>query len=380
MKQISINQCGVLIVMCIFANKILLMPSLMYEQTSADSIFVLLTLFLLDFIMLPIFIKLKSLFPDKKFYDILKERLGAFLTKIIYLALLVFFLFKCLLVFSITYVYFKQQIYQDEFIFLALIAFLPVINHAVFCGLRSFSRSVEMLFWIVIAGFVVCLAISLFTPISSPLFFTSNAQNFLSSMHDHVFAFGDFTFLFLVMDRIDFKKGKIKNLYYYTLFAMALVVILFYLFYAKYQTTAFMHNNALADLLVFSVQFNAIGRLDIIAMLTIMIITLFQMEIFSYAFSDAFMSIFPLNKTYSVVVFDILFLILYYVFIGRYETMVMSSLFWLPYLSIFINYIIPIITLIIIMIRLKEIGRQHSKGNIIENKTRKKDRSKVNNI
>ena len=351
MKQISIRQCGVIIVMCIFANKILLMPSLMYERTSADSIFVMLLLFLLDFVMLPIFIKLKSIYPDKKFYDILKERLGTFVTKVIYLLLLAFFFFKCLLVFSITYVYFKQQIYQDEFIFLALIAFLPVINCAVFNGIRAFSRTIEMFFWIVITGFVVCLAISLFTPISVPLFFMSSAKDFLYSMHNHIFAFGDFIFLFLVMDRIDFKNGSIKRLYGYALGGIFLVTLLFYLFYAKYQMTAFMHNNALADLLVFSVQFNAIGRLDIIAMLTIMFITLFQMEIFSFAFCDCFVNIFPLNKTFAVVVFDILFCLLYYVFIGRYETMVMSSLFWLPYLAIFINYILPILMLVLIFIK-----------------------------
>ncbi len=353
MKKISINQCGVLIVMCIFANKILLMPSLMYERTSADSIFVLALLFLLDFIILPIFIKLKTLYPDQKFYDVLKEKIGVFFTKLIYIAMLLFFLFKCLLVFSITYVYFKQQIYQDEFLFIALIAFLPVINHAVFVGIRSFSRTIELFFWIVIAGFIICLAISLFTPISSPLFFMSSVSDFFSSMHNHIFAFGDFMFFFVIMDRIDFKKGNIKNLYYYSLFAIALVITLFYLFYAKYQTTAFMHNNALADLLVFSVQFNAIGRLDIIAMLTIMLITLFQMEIFSYAFCDCFMGIFPLNKIYSVVVFDILFLLLYYVFIGRYETMVVSSLHWLPYLALLINYLLPFIILIIVLLKLK---------------------------
>lgn len=354
MKQISINQCGVLIVMCIFANKILLMPSLMYQQTSADSIFVLIALFLLDLLVLPIFIKLKSLYPDKKFYDILKEKLGKTITKIIYFAMQCFFFFKCLLVFSITYVYFKQQIYQDEFIFLALISFLPVINHAVFSGIRAFSRTIEMFFWIVITGFIFCLAISLFTPISFPLFFMSNSKAFFSSIYNHVFAFGDFIILFLVMDKIDLKKKKIKNLYYYSIFAMILVIALFFLFYSKYQTTAFMHNNALADLLVFSVQFNAIGRLDIIAMLTIMIITLFQMEIFSYAFCDCFLNIFPLNKTYSVVVFDILFLLLYYVFIGKYETMVVSSLFWLPYLAIIINYILPLLILFFLITKYRK--------------------------
>ncbi len=359
MKKISIRQCGVIIVMCIFANKILLMPSLMYQQTSADSIFVLLTLFLLDFAMLPIFIKLKENYPNKKLYDILRDKLGKVVTKIIYFAMLCFFFFKCLLVFSVTYVYFKQQIYQDEFIFLALIAFLPVINHATISGIRAFSRTIELFFGVVIAGFVVCLAISLFTPISTPYFFVSSAKDFFLSLYNHVFAFGDFIILFLIMDRIEIKKGQTKKLFFFALFAIILVVSLFYLFYAKYQITAFMHNNALADLLVFSVQFNAIGRLDIIAMLTIMFITLFQMEIFSYAFCDCFVNIFPLlNKNYSVVIFDILFCILYYVFIGRYETMVTSALYWLPYLAIAINYILPIILLVILIIRRQKIEKK----------------------
>ena len=359
MKKISVRQCGMIIVMCIFANKILLMPSLMYQQTSADSIFVLITLFLLDFVMLPIFIKLKKSYPDKKLYDILKDKLGVVLTKIIYIAMLCFFFFKCLLVFSVTYVYFKQQIYQDEFIFMALIAFLPVINHAVISGVRAFSRTIELFFGVVIAGFIVCLVISLFTPISTPDFFISSGKEFFSALYNHIFAFGDFIILFLIMDRIETKKGQAKHLYFYSIFAMILVVILFYLFYAKYQITAFMHNNALADLLVFSVQFNAIGRLDIIAMLTIMFITLFQMEIFNYAFCDCFVNIFPLlNKNYSIVVFDILFCILYYVFIGRYETMVTSALFWLPYLAIVINYLLPIVLLVILIIRRRKIEKK----------------------
>ncbi len=364
MKRINARQCGVLIVMCIFANKILLLPSLMFEKTSADSIFVLITLFLLDLAILPIFIKLKELYPDKKFYDILKEKLGIIITKIIYFALLFFFFFKCLLVFSITYVYFKQQIYQDEFIFMALIAFLPVINHAVLSGVRAFSRTIEMFFGIVIAGFIVCLVISLFTPISSPYFFVTSGKDFFLSLYDHIFAFGDFIILFLIMDKIELKKEQTKQLFLYSIFGIVLVVILFYLFYAKYQITAFMHNNALADLLVFSVQFNAIGRLDIIAMLTIMFITLFQMEIFNYAFCDCFVNIFPLlNKNYSIVVFDIVFCISYYVFIGKYETMVTSTLFWLPYLAIIINYVLPIIVLVIIGIVRRKIEKKDKNIN-----------------
>lgn len=190
-----------------------------------------------------------------------------------------------MLVFSITYVYFKQQIYQNEFIFIAFISFLPVINHAVVTGVRAFSRTIEMFYGIVLAGFIACLVI--FTPISNPVFFTSNGKMFLSHCI-LMFFIWRFIFLFLIMDKIQIKKGQEKHLYTYSIIGMLLVITLFYLFYAKYQVTSFMHNNALADLLVFSVQFNAIGRLDIIAMITIMLITLFQMEIFNYAFCDCF--------------------------------------------------------------------------------------------
>ena len=41
MKQtINIRQCGIILIMCIFANKLLLMPSLLYTNVKADGIFV----------------------------------------------------------------------------------------------------------------------------------------------------------------------------------------------------------------------------------------------------------------------------------------------------------------------------------------------------
>ncbi len=346
--QISLRQCGIIIAMCIFANKILLMPSLMFENSKSDSIFVLIFLFALDFIALPIFLRLKKHYPTERLYDILKDKIGVFVTKLIFILLIVFFFFKCLLVFSVTYVYFKNQIYHDEFIFLAFISFLPVISHAAIVGIRAFSRTMELFFFFVIAGFIVCLCISLFTPISMPYFFTTTAKDFFTSTYNHIFSFGDFAFLFLVIDRIKISDGEEKSIYKYAFFSMLLVLILYILFFAKYQITAFMHNNALADMLVFSVQFNAIGRLDIIAMITIMLMTVFQMEIFSFAFCECFQSIFPLlNRAYAIVFFDILFCVLYYVFVGKYENVVSSVVSWLPVLGMIVSYLLPILFWII---------------------------------
>ena len=357
-KSISMRQAGVILLFSIFTNKMLFLPSFMFNDVKADAIFAVILLFAIELSTLPIFFMLKRKFPNEKLYDILKRYLSNIIAKIIFLVLLIFVLFKALLTFSIVYVYFKQQIYQNEFVWIALVACVAVVSHATLIGLRPMARTMELLFKVALAGFVFCLIISLFTPISTPTFFTTSVQDIFLSLYKYAFIFGDFVFIYLIIDKIDYKKKDEKRVYFYAVLGMFLILALFYLFYSKYQVTSFMHNNALADLLVFSVQFNAVGRLDIVAMLTIMTITLFHIEIACYLFSECFTSLFPLlNKKYAVVSFDVLFLVLYYIFIGKYEVMVSSTTTWLPIFGIICAYILPIICLIISLIK----GRKYEK-------------------
>lgn len=353
-QKISMNQTGILIAFTILANKILLLPSLMYGETKADSIFVLIALFVLDFTALPVFIKLKSKFPDKKLTEILSAFLTKYIARFIFILLLFYMLFKAILTFSIVYDYFKQQIYQDEFFWIAIICIVPVMNHAVLNGIRPTARTMELFFSIVFVGILICFFISFFTPISMPFFFVSNVSQIFSGVHKYVFFFGDFLLLFVLLDKIDFKKEQQKKLYFYALFAMAIVVILFLIYYSKYQITAFMHNTALSDILVFSVQFNAIGRLDIIAMITIMTLATFQMEIFCIGFCESFVNIFPLlNKKWAVVIFDLAFFLMYYLYLGKFEVMIRTSVSWLTILGTVVSYVLPLIFLLAVFLRRK---------------------------
>ena len=351
-NSISMRQAGVLLLFSVFKNKMLFLPSLMYEEVKADAIIAVFLMFAIELLLLPILFKLKRKYPDKKLHDILKEHLSVYVAKIIFLILMFFVLFKAILTFSIVYVYFKQQIYQDEFIWIALVACIAVISHAVVGGLRPMTRTMEIFFSVAITGFIFCLVISLFTPISTPTFFVASAKDIFLSLYRYAFVFGDFAVLYLLIDKIDYKKSEEKRVYFYAILGMLLILALFFLFYSKYQTTAFMHNNALADLLVFSVQFNAVGRLDIVAMITIMMITLFQMEILCFLFCNCFTNVLPLlNEKYAVVVFDIVFLLLYYVFIGKYEIMVNSTTKWLTIVGIIVGYVLPLICFVISMIK-----------------------------
>ncbi len=345
---ISARQAGMLCTITILANKIFLLPALIYDGVKSDGFFVMMFLFALELCVLGIFILLKKKFPNNTLNFILEKYLGKVIARIIYLFFMMFFLFKMMLTYSVCYVYLKQQVYQDEFALLALICIIPVVNHAVISGLRVFSRTIELYFYVIMTGVLICLAVGLGNWQGMPILFNSTPSEFFLTSFKHIFSFGDYLFLFLIIDKIHLEKGQVKHLVKYVALGIIMVLTLFIAFYSIYQITAFMHNNALSDIISVSLQFNAIGRLDVLAMLTIMFLCYFEMEIFQFSFSEAFCNVFhKLNRKYSIVVFDVIFLVVYFILVGRYENMILYTEGWLPYFSIFTNFLIPIIILFI---------------------------------
>lgn len=349
-KTLSIRQAGILTVFCVLSNKILLLPSLLFESSGTDALFSLLIAFALDFVIVPIFIILKKRFQNQGFYEIISEK-SNFSAKFIHCILMLFMFIKALLTFSIVYVYFKQEIYQEEFLLLILVCMLPVITHGVIKGIRTIARTMELFFAVLIAGFVLCNALSFFTPISFPIFFTHNLGNIFASAFRYFIVFDDFVFLYVIFDKIDLSTGKLRNLYYYAVGGILLVLGMFFVFYSKYPVTAFMHDNALADLMVFSVQFSSIGRLDILAMITIMMITLFQMEIYSYGFSSCFEKVFnKLNRKHAMLLFDIAFVLIFTLYVGNHTDIVQWAQGWFSIVA-GVVFLMILLASIILLIR-----------------------------
>ncbi|MBE7073659.1 MAG: hypothetical protein E7379_01005 [Clostridiales bacterium] len=353
--KISVRQTGILIVLCLLSNKLLLLPSLMFESSGVDSIISLIIAFSVELAIIPIFIHLKTKYPNVSFYEIVQLHLGKIVVKILFVAIMLFMFLKAILTFGIVYAYFKQEIYQEEFLFLILICMLPVLTHGVMSGLRAISRTMEFFFYLLIAGFLVCLAMSLFTSITVPVFFTNSIDSIFSSAFKYFIVFDDFLLLFVIMDRIDFKKGQEKKIYLYVFLGIGLVLSLFIFFYSKYPVTAFMHDNALSDLLVFSVQFSAIGRLNIIAMITIMLITLFQMEIYCYGFCQSFEYLFPkLNKKYAVTVFDLFVIVVFNLYVGSHTDIVDGASGWFSIFALALGIALAVISILLCLLRRKD--------------------------
>ncbi len=358
--KISARQTGMICVMLIFANAFLTLPSLLHSEVGADGFFVVAGLMFFDLLVLGTFFLLKARFPDDKFYDILKDHLGKILAKIILALFMIFFLFKSLLAYSVVLLFLKQQVYQDQFELIAIISIFPVICHGVFCGIRTISRTIELFFYIVVAGLVVCIGISFTNGGGMPQLFQTQIQSFLSSSFKHAFSFGDYLLLFIIMDKIEIKKGQGRKILSFALVGITLMLLLLIRFYSIYQVTAFMHTNAIVDISSVPAQFTGIGRLDIIAMITVMMMTYFQLELFIYGFCSSFLDIFPkLNNIHAVVLYIITFFVLYYGLLSQYDFFIDSTENYFPYFMIVVNFLVPLTVAIIALTKKK--GKEYEK-------------------
>lgn len=342
-KTISVRQTAIIISILLFANKILVLPSLLYEVSKADGFFIILFLLSLEFLILLMFLRLKSLYPSTSFYDILKLKLGTFLAKFFYILLAIYFFYKIMLLFNICYMYFHVQVYIDASYYIFIFAFLVIINSSVLRGIRPIARSIEFFYGFILFCLIFCIALSIANFDKFPIFFDSKLVNFFDGSFRHLFCFGDMLILLVLIDKVDSNNLlKSKSILYF--FTSAVIILsVYFMFYSIFDYTAFLHKNAISDIITFSYRFIDLGRLDIIAVIIIMFLAFFQLCLYAYAFIECFIKIFSkLSVVYSMVVYDLLFIFIVFTSLIDYLVAIKIGVSIIPYLSIFLYFLLPL--------------------------------------
>lgn len=346
MKTISSRQTAVIAGILLFANKILVLPSLLYEHAKADSVFILAILLLAEFALLLIFFRLKRAYPKSSFYQIISQKMGVFAAKIIYFLIILYIFYKILLVYNISYVYFRVQVYLDASFYIFLLVFLLVCNSCVMRGLRPLARCAEFFFFFIISCVVFCLLLSIANFNKFPIFFDTACSDFFLGGFKYLFCFGDVLLLFLLMHKIELDKKGERQVVRYLLVVSALIVILYVMFFSIFNHTSFVHKNALSDIITFSYRFTYLGRLDMVAIVTLMFLSLFQISIALYVFCECFTQIFPpLGKVYGLITFDLLFVGLTLISTLDYLQLTQLGTLVMPYFAIALQYLLPLVCL-----------------------------------
>ncbi len=308
-QTLSARQTGVIASLLLLANKLLVLPSLLFESSKADGVFIVMFLLALELGLVALFVKLKQTCPNQSLYQIIQEKMGTFFAKLFYILLILYFFYKIMLIFNISYMYFHVQVYLDASYYIFIFIFLLIMNSCCLRGLRPLARGCEFMYIFLIGALVFCLFLSIANFNKFPLFFDSPIKNFFTGSFKYFFCFGDSLVLFVLMDRITLDKATKKSLFCHFAISSVIITVLYFMFYSAFGSTSFMYKNAVSDIITFSYRFIDLGRLDIISITTIMFISLLQLSLYCYALLQCFMKVFSrLSKTYSVVVFDIVFL------------------------------------------------------------------------
>lgn len=344
-RNITVWQASILLFILLFANKILLLPSLLFEGAKMESIFVPIVFSLMELGLLWLFYKLKKRFPTESFAQVVKLHFGSVVKVVIYIGFAVYFLSKAILLYNVTYVFFRNILYKDAGNFLFLFCLIPVITHFAICGLRVMGRTAQLFFPVIGIIVLFCLVVGVFGINSKPLLFDSSALDVLKIGLKHISSFGDTLFLFVIMDKMIVKKGEWKILFSFAGAAFFFVLCITLVFFLSYTYTSFMHSYALFEIMSFVKEYGGLGRIDIISMVLIIIFAYFHLAIYLKAFMLSFDEVFPkINKIYSVLTFNIAFLIVVEFFIDNLESAVVYSEVVLPYATILPFVIVPIFT------------------------------------
>ena len=148
--SLSGRQAAMFCSVMILASKLLILPSLLFAANNTSAIFSVILIFLLEFGFLYFLIKLKQKNKNLSFFNIFKNKIGIFLTKIILFLLFLFFLLKTIYILQESFSFLKRTLYIDAPISLFLICVLPVATTFAYKGLKPFGRTLEIFYWFII--------------------------------------------------------------------------------------------------------------------------------------------------------------------------------------------------------------------------------------
>ena len=283
--SISCHQTGVIAGIMLLVLKLTSLPSLMYDASEIGGIVTIVLICLFNILVLALIVWLKKKYENKNLYDIFCGFLGRPLTKIIYFILFVFFFFKLLSLVDDGFG-FVRDIADEEFKYFSfIICFFPVICALAFSGIRNLARTCEFFYPFILIGLFVAIVFS-FAPInfggigSIARLNIASVGNVISRLS---FWNGDLFAMIIFIDKIELKKGKVRQLFSPIIIVSVFLVLSYAMYYSLYQQTSILHTNMIFDIIEYSVGTSSGWHMDIFAIIIYMVCLYLQGAIYLYS-------------------------------------------------------------------------------------------------
>jgi len=369
-EMISTRQTAFFCSIMLFASKLIILPSLLFKANGYGAILCLGFIFLTELLILYFFIKLKEKYNNNSLKEILSMYINKFFIKVVFIILFIFFIIKLDYVLQENFHYLKLALYDKATILVYLICIIPVINALVYKGLKAFGRSLEVFYYVIISGIVICSAIwiSSLANFGFNIYENNGLIGFFNGVYNYSFWFCDFIFLFIIIDKIKIENNYGRKLMRYSIFSASVCFFIFFSFYYVYQSVSFFQSSALYDLIQFASRIGYVGKLDILALYPIMFIMFFQCAMFLYCSKECYKVILNTkNEVQPLFFINILAILLYYFFIQNPDNLLTYSTSLFNHLGVIVEYLLPLLLFIFFVFNKNKEQNLVYKKKIIKN-------------
>ena len=343
--KITVRQTACFCAISMLALKLVALPSILYEKSMSSGLLIAGVLFLLDFLILFVFLKVKQKYPTLSLYELIKRFLGVVVAKIIYILLFGFFVVKLLTLMNEAVSFMQAIVDEDYTIVLFLLTFLPVITVLAYNGLKSTARTCEFGYIFIIIGLVVCLFLSETSAIFGKLgpVFEVGFSNFIKTSFDVGFWFSDFVFIAVLSDKIKLEKNTLKKVFKFVVFVALIIMLLYYSYFRLFRVTAFLHKNSIADVTQYNREIGNVGNIDIVSILAYMFVIFFQGSLYTNCLNIVYEKIFGYkNKSHSLIAINLIVVFLQFFVFFNLERITLFVFNYFKYINILVLFLIPL--------------------------------------
>lgn len=343
--KMTVRQTACFCAISMLALKLVALPSLLYEKSMSGGLLVAGILFLFDFFILFVFLKIKQKYPTYSLYEIIKTFFGNIIAKVIYVLLFVFFITKLLMLMNEAVSFMQATVDEDYTVILFLLTFLPVITALSYSGLKSTARTCEFGYIFIVIGLIVCLFLSETSAIFGKLgpVFQVGFVNISKTSFDMSFWFSDFVFIAVLSDKIKIDKNTTKTVFRFVFFIAIIIMLLYYSYFRLFRVTAFLHKNGIADVTQYNREIGNVGNIDIISILAYMFVIFFQGALYANCLKVVYEKIVGYkNKTHSLIVINLMIVFLQFFLFFNLERITLFVLNYFKYFNVLVVFVIPL--------------------------------------
>ena len=347
MYKLNSRQLCFIIITTATVSKLFFMPALLAGITEEGLILSCLINYLIDFVLLFFILKTYKSQENFSYFDMLEISYGKALSKVIIALYALFFILKVFIPMIEEKNSIELTFYETQPNVLTYIPIFVITFYVSLKGIKSFSRSMEIVTVLFFIGIAIIFLLSFNVGDYDNLlpFFSKNPKSMLEGAFKTLLWFGDPIYILFFLNEIKKDRKMSKKVILSYLVSMVIIIVVLAVFYAIFASIAKRQFYAPIKMSKYSITLSNIGRFDYVGTLILSFASIFLIAMPLMFSSSLITRVYSLKKSYTApLIVNGVALLLTLVF----ENGFFNILKWVQNYGIFIliafTYVIPLLT------------------------------------